>query len=159
MAGGDFWVSVYSSAQVETRSRYLLVFVLCSPDDTSWEGGKLRPPCLKFSASFVVLAGIFNLILEFTEDYPNKPPNVKFVTKMFHPNSKRKNQSQSIITISCSVYQDGRICLDILQSQWSPIYDVSAILTSIQVRLIRHHRASLPAAHYPSSRAEPLVRP
>jgi ubiquitin-protein ligase len=33
-------------------------------------------------------AGIFNLILEFTEDYPNKPPNVKFATKMFHPNSK-----------------------------------------------------------------------
>ena len=32
-----------------------------------------------------------------------------------------------------SVYADGGICLDILQNQWSPIYDVSAILTSIQV--------------------------
>jgi hypothetical protein len=31
------------------------------------------------------------------------------------------------------VYADGGICLDILQNQWSPIYDVSAILTSIQV--------------------------
>ena len=30
------------------------------------------------------------------------------------------------------VYADGGICLDILQNQWSPIYDVSAILTSIQ---------------------------
>ncbi len=30
------------------------------------------------------------------------------------------------------VYADGQICLDILQNAWSPIYDVSAVLTSIQ---------------------------
>lgn len=32
----------------------------------------------------------------------------------------------------CAVYADGKICLDILQNQWSPIYDVAAILTSVQ---------------------------
>lgn len=30
------------------------------------------------------------------------------------------------------MYADGQICLDILQNAWSPIYDVSAVLTSIQ---------------------------
>ncbi|KAK9858008.1 hypothetical protein WJX84_010844 [Apatococcus fuscideae] len=60
--------------------------------------------------------GTFRLTLEFQEEYPNKAPVVKFKSTMFHPN----------------IYADGGICLDILQNQWSPIYDVSAILTSIQ---------------------------
>jgi len=60
--------------------------------------------------------GTFKLTIEFTEEYPNKPPQVRFVSKMYHPN----------------VYTDGGICLDILQNRWSPTYDVSAILTSIQ---------------------------
>ncbi|CAL5396232.1 unnamed protein product [Camellia sinensis] len=36
------------------------------------------------------------------------------------------------------VYADGSICLDILQNQWSPIYDVAAILTlhPVVVRLL-----------------------
>ena len=40
----------------------------------------------------------------------------------------------SFFCICCVVvYADGSICLDILQNRWSPTYDVSAILTSIQV--------------------------
>uniref|UniRef100_A0A9J8D3Q8 E2 ubiquitin-conjugating enzyme n=1 Tax=Cyprinus carpio carpio TaxID=630221 RepID=A0A9J8D3Q8_CYPCA len=60
--------------------------------------------------------GTFKLVIEFSEEYPNKPPTVRFISKMFHPN----------------VYADGSICLDILQNRWSPTYDVSSILTSIQ---------------------------
>ena len=45
---------------------------------------------------------------------------------MFHPN----------------IYADGKICLDILQNQWSPIYDISAILTSIQSLLSDPNPAS-----------------
>lgn len=71
--------------------------VIFGPDETEWEGG------------------IFRLIMEFSEDYPNKPPKVKFLTRMFHPN----------------IYNDGSICLDILQNMWSPVYDISSILTSI----------------------------
>lgn len=42
--------------------------VILGPDDTPWEGGT------------------FKLLLEFTEDYPNKPPVVRFLSKLFHPN-------------------------------------------------------------------------
>jgi len=38
-----------------------------------------------------------------------------------------------------AVYADGSICLDILQNRWSPTYDVSAILTSIQVSVYLLH--------------------
>uniref|UniRef100_A0A8C2E390 Ubiquitin conjugating enzyme E2 B n=1 Tax=Cyprinus carpio TaxID=7962 RepID=A0A8C2E390_CYPCA len=66
--------------------------------------------------SLFLSAGTFKLVIEFSEEYPNKPPTVRFISKMFHPN----------------VYADGSICLDILQNRWSPTYDVSSILTSIQ---------------------------
>lgn len=60
--------------------------------------------------------GAFRLLLQFDEQYPNKPPTVKFLSDMFHPN----------------VYGTGELCLDILQNRWSPTYDVLSILTSIQ---------------------------
>jgi len=60
--------------------------------------------------------GTFRLVMHFEEQYPNKPPGVKFISQIFHPN----------------VYGTGELCLDILQNRWSPTYDVAAILTSIQ---------------------------
>ncbi|MES1914027.1 MAG: Ubiquitin-conjugating enzyme E2 2 [Cercozoa sp. M6MM] len=72
--------------------------VIFGPDETPWEGG------------------VFHLRMSFSEEYPNKPPKVVFVTELFHPN----------------VYANGSICLDILQKNWTPIYDVAAVLTSVQ---------------------------
>jgi len=40
--------------------------------------------------------------------------------------------SSTIILHTAQVYNDGRICIDILKSQWSPIYDITNILISIQ---------------------------
>ena len=77
----------------------------------------------------VIILGIFELRLEFKDDYPNSPPNVTFITKVYHPNGMWIIQSVYL----CVVYGDGRICLDILQNQWSPVNDVSAVLLSIQV--------------------------
>jgi ubiquitin-conjugating enzyme E2 A len=72
--------------------------IMFGPDDTPLEGGT------------------FQLEVTFTEEFPTKPPHVKFLNKMFHPN----------------IYLNGEICLDILQNQWSPVYDITALLTSIQ---------------------------
>ncbi|GMP22377.1 hypothetical protein CsSME_00000430 [Camellia sinensis var. sinensis] len=47
------------------------------------------------------------------------------------------------------VYADGSICLDILQNQWSPIYDIAAILTSIQSLLCDPNPNPSPNAGFP----------
>lgn len=60
--------------------------------------------------------GTFSLILTFDDRYPQHPPEVTFVSEMFHPN----------------IYANGDLCLDILKSRWSPSYDVQGILLSIQ---------------------------
>lgn len=81
------------------------------PDNImSWHAVIFGPPETPFED------GIFKLTMVFDESYPTKPPTVRFLTKIFHPN----------------VYADGALCLDILQNRWSPTYDVAAILTSVQ---------------------------
>jgi len=66
--------------------------------------------------------------LAFPADYPNKPPEMKFLSEMWHPN----------------IYPDGRVCISILHDpgnddialesadeRWRPILGVEAVLHSV----------------------------
>merc|ERR1711939_1049375 len=68
--------------------------------DTIWEGG------------------VSPLTMEFTEEYPSKPPKCKFTPPLFHPN----------------VYPSGTVCLSILNEEedWRLGITVKQMLVGIQ---------------------------
>ena len=78
-------------------------------DIFKWEGVIMGPSDCPYTG------GVFKLKIGFPTDYPFKPPNIVFLTKIYHPN------------ISTS----GAICLDILKTQWSPALTISKVLLSI----------------------------
>lgn len=96
------------AAPLDSANIYVWRACIFGPPDTAWEGG------------------VFELTLSFPIEYPQKPPAVRFTSKIYHPN----------------VFADGNLCLDIIADAWSPIYTVSTILTSIQSLLTDPNPAS-----------------
>lgn len=88
--------------------------MLFGPPDTIFEGG------------------VFKCKLEFTNNYPNKPPILKFITPLYHPN----------------VFPNGTVCMSILHEgvdnfgyehvseRWNPSHSIDSILLSMLLVLI-----------------------
>jgi ubiquitin-conjugating enzyme E2 D/E len=86
-----------SAGPVNIENMFLWYGTIIGPTDSPYSGG------------------IFKLEIKFTEDYPFKPPKIKFITKILHPN----------------INSYGSICLDTLNKSWSPILNISKVLLSI----------------------------
>jgi ubiquitin-conjugating enzyme E2 D/E len=74
-----------------------------------WEGTLIGP------TETVYEGGVFNLDIQFPKNYPFKPPKVRFLTKIYHPN----------------INSGGFICLDIFKENWSPALTISKVLLSL----------------------------
>ena len=64
--------------------------------------------------------GAFELYLEVVPEYPFKPPKVKFVTPIYHPN----------------VNESGDICISTLKDDWNPTLTISKTILSISSLLL-----------------------
>ncbi|KAH7822716.1 putative ubiquitin-conjugating enzyme, E2 [Monocercomonoides exilis] len=62
--------------------------------------------------------GLYRMTMEFTEDYPSKPPKCRFTPTLPHPN----------------IFPSGTVCLSILNEDkdWRPSITIKTILLGIQ---------------------------
>lgn len=74
-----------------------------------WEGTLFGPKDSPYEGGF------FNIHIFFNEDYPLRPPTIRFKTRIFHPN----------------ISLDGSICLDILKTDWSPALSMTKVMLSL----------------------------
>ncbi|KAI5187001.1 ubiquitin-conjugating enzyme E2 D [Nematocida homosporus] len=93
----------------EGSERILFIAPVDDSDLYNWKG-RISPP--KGSNYH---GGTFYLDIKFPTDYPFKPPRIRFLTRIFHPN----------------INTNGTICLDILSEKWSPALTITKVMMSI----------------------------
>ncbi|GAB7362124.1 hypothetical protein MBLNU230_g2151t1 [Neophaeotheca triangularis] len=80
-------------------------------DLTHFKGHFRGPPDTPYDG------GHFEVDIVITSDYPFKPPVMRFITRIWHPNVSS---------------QTGAICLDTLKDAWSPVLTLKSALISLQ---------------------------
>ncbi len=81
----------------------------CSDDLCEWSGYIVGPCDTPYDG------GKFLLTVSFTAKYPFEPPEIVFITPIYHPNINRQ----------------GQICIDILKKAWAPGLTIQKVLLSI----------------------------
>ena len=91
----------YSAEPIDDEDMFHWIGKIIGPPDSPYQGG------------------VFFLNIEFPNDYPFRPPIIKFTTKIYHPN----------------INSDGSISLDILKDEWSPNLNIGKVLLNIMALL------------------------
>jgi ubiquitin-protein ligase len=57
------------------------------------------------------------------KEYPFKAPEIRFIDPIFHPNISAKT---------------GTICLDVIKSKWTPIFNLSLVIETLLPQLLQY---------------------
>ena len=99
----------FYSIEVNPKNFFIWDVLIIGPPETIFEGG------------------IFKCQFKFPTDYPNRPPEFKFLSNLYHPN----------------IYPDGKVCISILHEgkdewgyehiseRWNPSHSINSVLMSI----------------------------
>src|SRR5690348_11353942 len=103
-------VEGFSAGLVDESNIYKWEVMIVGPPDTLYEGG------------------LFKAHLDFPVDYPQRPPKMKFISEIWHPN----------------IYTNGEVCISILHSpgpdtygfekaceRWLAVHTAETILISV----------------------------
>jgi ubiquitin-conjugating enzyme E2 D/E len=94
-----------TAGPIDEKNIHHWIATIEGPDDTDYKNG------------------VFILDIQIPKEYPFKPPECKFKTKIYHPNINKDN---------------GNICLNILKpDKWNPSLSISNVLLSIMVLLAK----------------------
>jgi len=84
-------------------------------------------------------AGLFKVTMDFTEDYPSKPPKCKFKPPLCESEHEvilpvRDTRAHTVPRFHPNVYPSGTICLSILNEDqdWRPAITIKQMLLGIQ---------------------------
>lgn len=92
-----------------TNRKYMF-YARPTKDMKTWEAGFPGPNTPLYKGSY------FKISMKFCDQYPFRPPQVKFINKMYHPN----------------IYSDGNVCFTLFSTRWKPSLNISDILIGLQ---------------------------
>jgi ubiquitin-conjugating enzyme E2 A len=138
-----------SASPLTDENMYIWGCTIVGPEETAWEGG------------------IFSLRITYGDQYPDKPPRVRFTSEMVRrgpaflprpsplprgllhcfttspgPAGELRPSRASPAQFHPNIFPDGTLCLDLIQDNWSPIYTTSSILIALRSLLTDPNCAS-----------------
>ena len=89
-----------------------------NPDPSHWQITLIPPKGTDYEG------GYFKIEVKFKDSYPDTPPKMKFLTRIFH----------------CNISEaDGHICLNSLKGDWKPSMTMEDILQHIMILLYKQN--------------------